>query len=56
MEMKHKCKCGKEFVLKENMFYWRGKYFTGYVCEECNALYENKEDSMFDHIRNQNER
>jgi len=41
-----KCKCGKECILKDKMFHLRGRSFSGWVCE-CNALYENKEDSMF---------
>lgn len=45
-----KCKCGSECVLKKNMFNWGGKNFTGFVCERCNALWENMEDSMFSHI------
>lgn len=49
-----KCKCGNKCILKENMFHWRGKNFTGYLCEECNAFWENKEDSMFSHIKDAN--
>lgn len=44
-----KCTCGKECVLKENQFYLQGKYFTGYVCHPCNALYVNEEDSIFEY-------
>lgn len=47
-----KCKCGQICKLKEKMFYWRGKNFNGYVCIACNALWENKEDSMFEYIKN----
>ena len=39
--------CGDSCVLKDGMFFLHGKYFTGYVCEPCNALYQNPEDSMF---------
>lgn len=44
-----KCKCGKECVLKDNMFNLKRKSFSGWVCE-CNALYENKKDSMFSSV------
>lgn len=45
-----KCKCGKECVLRDGVFHLRGESFSGWVCE-CNALYENKEDSMFKFIK-----
>ena len=42
------CKnCQKPCELREKMFYYRGTYFTGWVCNDCNALYENKDDSIF---------
>ena len=42
-------KCKEPCNLKNNMFYFRGRYFTGWVCKPCNALYQNKEDSMFEY-------
>ena len=44
-------KCTGKLVVKENMFYWRGRYFTGLVCETCNALWDNPEDSFEDYVR-----
>ena len=32
-------KCRTPLVRKPRMFYWRGDYFDGAVCEPCNALY-----------------
>jgi hypothetical protein len=46
-----KC-CDDKLVVKQNMFFWKGKYFSGLVCEEHNSLFENPEDSLMDHIRN----
>jgi hypothetical protein len=46
-----KC-CDNKLVVKQNMFFWKGKYFSGLVCEEHNSLFENPEDSLMDHIRN----
>lgn len=43
-------KCGKEMELRDRMFHWRGKFFTGYVCVVCNALYDNPEDSFIKHV------
>ena len=43
-------KCGKPCQLRPNMFHWRGQSFTGWYCPDCNALWENKDDSMFAHI------
>lgn len=49
-------KCGEKLIVLERMFYWRGTYFTGLVCESCNALWDNPEDSFLDHVKNtQNE-
>ncbi len=44
-------KCGMEVKLEYNCFFWQGVYFSGWVCEKCNALFENKEDSMFEYIK-----
>lgn len=40
----------KEMVVKARMFFWRGKYFNGLVCIECNSLYDNPNDSFEKHI------
>jgi len=44
-------KCKKELVVKDAMFFWRGHYFTGLVCEECKALYDNPDDSFLAHVK-----
>jgi len=36
--------------IKPNMFYWRGKYFSGLVCKECNSLFDNPKDSFKNHV------
>lgn len=39
-----KCKkCKKSCVKEKDMFYYRGNYFPGWVCKDCNALYPTKE-------------
>lgn len=42
--------CGNKMIVKEKCFYWRGIYFSGLVCEKCNALYNNPADSFMDHV------
>ncbi len=42
--------CQEEVTIKPNKFYWRGKYFSGLVCEKCNALYDNHDDSFMKHV------
>lgn len=44
--MKTHKKCGNNFVIKPNMFFWHDQYFSGLVCEHCNALFDNPEDSF----------
>src|SRR5688572_23431994 len=34
-------RCGEPCVLRAGMFYWRGEYFPGWVCNACNALWPN---------------
>jgi len=47
-----RCKtCNTKLVVKERMFHWRGKDFSGLVCEPCNALYDNPEDSFEDYVK-----
>ena len=46
-------KCSHQLVRKPEMFYWRGRFFHGMVCEECNALYDDAEDSFFEHVLDQ---
>ena len=43
-------KTGNILVVKPDMFFWRGSYFTGLVDEEANALYDNPEDSFAEHV------
>lgn len=43
-------KCGNKMIVKEKCFHWRGIYFSGLVCENCNALYNNPADSFMDHV------
>ncbi len=38
--------CQEEMKVKPGMFYWRGKYYSGLVCEKCNTLHDNPEDSF----------
>lgn len=45
-------KCQSEMILKENMFFWRGKYLSGLVCEKCNALYDNPKESFIEYVKN----
>ena len=41
------CKrCEDKLIVEKNMFYWRGRLFTGLVCLSCDALYDNPEDSF----------
>lgn len=46
MKVGDKCKCGHTLERKQNMFYWRGEYFDGAVCEPCNALYSIDGEEM----------
>lgn len=39
-------KCGERRMVREGMFHWRGTYFSGLVCEKCNALWDNPDDSF----------
>jgi len=32
------------------MFHWRGKDFHGQVCEGCNALWDDPEESFHIHV------
>lgn len=49
----HHCKkCKKPTEVRKGMFHWRGKSFSGLVCEDCNALYDNPEDSFNKHVQN----
>lgn len=44
-------KCGQEMVVKPNMFYLRGHFYSGLVCEKCNALFGNPDDSFEEYIQ-----
>ncbi len=43
-------KCGERRVVRENMFRWRGTSFSGLVCEACNGLWDNPDDSFEAHV------
>jgi len=45
-----KCQCGEELKVKDSMFYWRGVSFSGLVCEKCNSLFDNPEDSFMQYV------
>jgi hypothetical protein len=42
-------KCTKPLVPTPGTMYWRGRYFAGLVCKDCNGLWDNPDDSMFDY-------
>lgn len=35
---------------RQNMFYWRGRYFRGLVCPICNSLWDDPADSFMAHV------
>lgn len=37
--------CDGGLLVKPSMFHWKGRYFTGLVCRECNALFDRAADS-----------
>jgi len=39
-------KCGNKMEIKQNMFALRSMWFSGLVCEHCNALFDNPDDSF----------
>jgi len=43
-------KCNQPAIVKEAMFHWRGKNFSGLVCETCNTLWDNPDDSFKDAV------
>ena len=43
-------KCGIPLVVKPGMFHWRGRFFSGLVCEPCNALWDNPDDSFHAYV------
>lgn len=43
-------KCGGRRVCREGMFHFRGATFSGLVCEACNALWDNPDDSFEAHV------
>lgn len=42
--------CEKKMVKKPNMFHWRGRFFSGLVCPDCNSLWDDPEDSFAEHV------
>jgi len=47
--------CPDKVVKRENMFFWRGRFYSGLVCPEHNSLWDNPEDSFFEGVRKSNE-
>jgi len=41
-------KCGGPLQPKGGTMYFRGQFFAGLLCRNCNALWDNPDDSMFD--------
>ena len=43
-----KCpKCHDPLVVRQSMFNFRGKSYSGLVCQRCNALWDNPDDSFY---------
>lgn len=40
-----------QLEVRRNMFYWRGKWFSGLVDPDTNALYDNPDDSFLEYVR-----
>jgi len=43
-------KCKGRLVRRGGMFYWRGQYFYGQVCSQCNALWDDPDDCFATHV------
>lgn len=41
---------GAELERLTNIFYWRGRYFSGLVDAKNNALFDDPDDSFCDHV------
>jgi len=50
IDMKAKPTCGHAIVVKPSMFHYRGRSFSGLVCETCNSLWDNPEDSFWGYV------
>lgn len=49
---KYHCpRCKSVLIPTPGTFAWGGKFFAGLVCEPCNSLFDNPEDSMFEFAR-----
>lgn len=47
MKIGDKCpKCNGDLILREEMFAFRNVFFTGFVCDPCNTLWGNDDDSI----------
>ena len=42
------CPKGHSVVRLPRMFYWRGQYFHGLVCQVCKSLYDDPSDSFWE--------
>jgi hypothetical protein len=47
---KQTCPKGHALERCANMFFWRGRYFSGLVCVACQALFDDPTDSFAEHI------
>lgn len=43
-------KCKKPLAKRAGHFHWRGRDFHGLVCDDCNALWNDSEDSFIAHV------
>ena len=43
----YRCPKGHIMEPQNDTMYYRGRYFAGLVCEDCNALFDNPDDSMY---------
>lgn len=44
------CQCGESLVMRDNQFYLRGEYYSGLICEKCNALWSIEGNNIFEPI------
>ena len=41
-------KCGVALEERANQFYWRGVYYPGLVCSDCNGLWSIEGNNLFE--------
>jgi len=49
--MKNCKKCGDVLKIRNEMFHYGIRSFTGLVCQGCKALWDNPDDSFFDYLK-----